>query len=339
MSISGLGPHGERAAPADKIILSEAEGAAARKRRFVVAVVLHTTTSDWSKQELAGIVTMLGRFGAAVVEVIDCGFDVDAQNEALRRLATQRLDAVISIPIGNAKVADTHRALAATGTKVVLLDNSPTGLVPGTDYVSIVSGDNFGLGQIAAELLSPWVQRDGQIGILSYAADFFATHEREIAFRKWIGDRRPDISIVRGKFREPNHAAEVANALLDEHPALAGLFAVWDVPATIAAGALRARGARLAITTVDLGNEAAVDLANNGLIKGVAAQQPFDQGLAAATITLQALLGKSIPPWIALPGLAVNANNVVEAYQVVWHAPAPPAVAHLRQAAVRDQSR
>jgi ribose transport system substrate-binding protein len=339
MSISGLGPHGERAAPADKIVLSEAEQTAASKRRFAVAVVLHTTTSDWSKQELAGIVTMLGRFGAAVVEVIDCGFDVDTQNDALRRLAKQKLDAVISIPIGNAKVADTHRALAATGTKLVLLDNGPTGLIPGTDYVSVVSGDNFGLGQIAAELLSPWIEKNGEIGILSYAADFFATHEREIAFRKWMSDRRPDISIVRGKFQEPSHAAQVASALLDEHPALAGLFAVWDVPATIAASELRARGAKLAITTVDLGNEAAADLTNNGLIKGVAAQQPYDQGLAVATITLQALLGKSIPPWIALPGLAVTGDNVVEAYQVVWHAPAPPAVARLRLAAVRDQSR
>lgn len=339
MSISGLGPHGERAAPADKINLSEVEEAAARKRRFAVAVILHTTTSDWSKQELAGIVTMLGRFGAAVVEVIDCGFDVHAQNDALRRLAKQKLDAVISIPIGNAKVADAHRALAATGTKVVLLDNGPTGLIPGTDYVSVVSGDNFGLGQTAAELLSPWIETGGQIGILSYAADFFATHEREIAFRKWMGDRRPDISIVRGKFQEPGQAAQVASALLDEHSALAGLFAVWDVPATIAARELRARGVKLAITTVDLGNEAAADLANDGLIRGIAAQQPYDQGVAVATITLQALLGKSVAPWIALPGLAVTADNVVEAYQVVWHVPAPEPVARLRLAAVRDQKR
>jgi ribose transport system substrate-binding protein len=331
MVISGLGPHGESAAPADKIVLSKAEEAAARKRRFAVAVVLHTTTSDWAKQELAGIASTLGRFGAAVVEVIDCGFDVDAQNEALRRMAKQKVDAVISIPIGNAKVADTHRALAASGTKLVLLDNGPTGLIPGTDYVSVVSGDNFGLGQIAAELLSPWIEKNGQIGVLSYAADFFATHEREIAFRKWMSDRRPDISIVRAKFQEPGQAGGVANSLLDEHPALSGLFAVWDVPATIAARELRTRGAEIAITTVDLGNEAAADLANDGLIKGVAAQQPYDQGVAAATITLQSLLGRGIAPWVALPGLAVVADNVVEAYQVIWHAPAPASIARLRQ--------
>lgn len=46
MPIKGLGPHGERAFPADKQALSEAEPALARERRFTVAIMLHTTTSD-----------------------------------------------------------------------------------------------------------------------------------------------------------------------------------------------------------------------------------------------------------------------------------------------------
>ena len=329
MSVTGLGPHGERAAPADKIVLSEAERDDARKRRFSVAVVLHTTTSDWSKQELAGIVTTLGRCGAAVVDVIDCAFDGNFQNDALNRLAKQKLDAVISIPIGNAKVVESHRVLSASGKKLVLLDNGPTGLMPGTDYASVVSGDNFGLGQIAAELLSPWVATNAKIGVLGYAADFFATHEREIAFRKWMSSHRPDVSIVREKFQEPHQAARAAEALLDAHSELAGLFAVWDVPATVAAGALQARGTNLPMTTVDLGNDAVAMLSSGGIIKGIAAQQPYDLGVAVAKTTILALLGRSTPPWIALPGLSVTADNVLEAYQVVWHAAAPQAVRDL----------
>src|SRR3569623_1591799 len=100
-AITGLGPHGEKAAPGDQIALSETEAAAAHKQRFSVAVILHTTTSDWSKQELAGIVTVLGRYSAAVVEVGDCGFNSAAQIAALDRLVGERPDAVISIPVGN----------------------------------------------------------------------------------------------------------------------------------------------------------------------------------------------------------------------------------------------
>jgi ribose transport system substrate-binding protein len=78
------------------------------------------------------------------------------------------------------------------------------------------------------------------------------------------------------------------------------------------------------MTTVDLGNEAAIELAGNGLIKGIGAQQPYDLGTAVATATILSLVGHQLPPWIALPGLAVTQGNVVEAYQVVWHSPEPP---------------
>lgn len=55
---------------------------------------------------------------------------------------------MISLPVANAKVADAHARVSAAGIKLVLLDNVPTGLLPGKDYVSLVSADNFGLGGV-----------------------------------------------------------------------------------------------------------------------------------------------------------------------------------------------
>lgn len=330
MGITGLGPHGERAVPADQVRLSDGDAEAARNRRFSVAVVLHTTMSDWAKQELAGIVATLGRYGAAVVEVVDCAFDIDRQVSELLRLAGEPVDAVVSIPIGSSRASDAHRAIAGAGKKLLLLDNAPTGMLPGKDYVSVISTDNFGLGQISAELLAPHVPQGGKVGVLAYGVDFFATHEREIAFRKWMAARRPDLSVVRGKFADVTQARTVTAALLQDNPDLSGLFAVWDVPATGAAAAMFDAGKTIPITTIDLGNDVAADLANGGLIKGIAAQLPYDQGVAAGVATILGLLQRQPPPWIALPGLSVSADNVVEAYQVVWRAPAPPSLLRAR---------
>lgn len=53
---------------------------------------------------------------------------------------------------------------------------------------------------------------------------------------------------------------------------------------------------------------------------------PYDQGCAAARVTLAALLGLPVPPWVALAGREVTPFDVIEAYQVIWHQPAPKAI-------------
>jgi len=338
MSITGLGPHGERAAPADKVSLSEAEAAAARAGRFAIAVVLHTTTSDWSRQELAGIVATLGAYSAAVVEVVDCAYDKQKQNRELLRLARSRVNAVISIPIGAEGVVDGHRAVSASGKTLVLLDNVPAGLMPGADYAAVVSADNFNLGEIAAELLSPHLPEEGVAGILTYGADFYATNEREIGFRKWIGRRRPDVTLVRGRFVSVEEAGAAFDRLLAENDDLDGLFVAWDVPALNALAAIRARARKLAVATVDLGNAAAAELIKGDLLKGIAAQRPYDQGAAAALVTLLNLVGRRPPPWIAAAGMPATSEDVLGAYQVVWHAPAPNDLLEARQRMLASQA-
>ena len=327
MNITGLGPHGEKAASPLALKLTDADSAEAAARRFTVAVVLHTTRSDWARQQLAGISSVLGQYQAAIVAVVDCGFEPKAQIEAFARLTAGKVDAIISIPLGNEAVADAHRLVHAAAKRLVLLDNAPTGLAPGRDYVCVVSADNFGLGEIAARLLSahvgPDVGKDETVGMLTYGVDFFATNEREIAFRKWLAKHRPDVKTVQRKFSSLDQVYDCAVKLLAGPTPLAGLFAVWDEPAIIAVKAIEAAGLSVPVTTIDLGNAVATNMARGGLIKAIGAQKPYDQGKAAASATLLTLLGRDLPSWIALPGLAVTRDNVVEAYQSVWHAPAP----------------
>ncbi len=321
--IAGLGPHGERSAAPDRLALSEADIARAREAAFTVAVVLHTTQSDWARQHIAGIVASLGRHAATVLEVVDCAFSAETQVRALDRLIAQAPDAIISLPVSNTAVADAHRRVSAAGIRLILIDNSPSSLMPSRDYVSVISADNFGLGQIGARLLAPYIPPDGSIGVVSYNFEFFVAAQREIAFRKWMAAQRSDIRLVTVKFKEIEQVAAIVESLLGDHPELGGLFVVWDTPAIQVLAALRARGRVLPVTTIDLGLEVAMALASGEFVKGIGAQQPYDQGTTVATATIAALLGLDVPPWIVLPALEVTRERVVATYQSVWHAPAP----------------
>ena len=181
--------------------------------------------------------------------------------------------------------------------------------------------------------MSAAIETGQKIGLLSYAVDFFATNEREIAFRKWMNRNRPDLTIAQAKFHSLADVRGIMQALLASEGPLGGLFVVWDEPAVLAAGVLEQAQHTTPIATIDLGNAVAINMAKGGLIKSVGAQRPYDQGKAAAAAALLALLGRPLPSWIALPGLAVVRDNVVEAYQSIWHAPAPTELLKLLRAA------
>lgn len=326
MKVLGLGPHGERASPPERVSLLPDDIAAARARALRIGLVMHTLDSDWATRIVRGIIGTLGECGAAVIDVVDCGFSAETQIAALDRLRAQEPDAIISLPVANADVAEAHRRVSADGIRLTLIDNVPTGLMPGTDYSSLVSADNFGLGRMAAELLSPHVPEGAGVGLIGYDTEFFPTDQREIAFRSWMDQNRPDVGITVRRFLQFSDVEDITRELLQAGPAPGGLFVVWDTPCLAALRAIAAVGTRIPVTTIDLGTEVAESLAQSGPVVGIAAQRPFQQGEAVARSLITSILGRSAPDWVALPGLPVARETVVQSYQAIWREVAPQSI-------------
>ena len=82
----------------------------------------------------------------------------------------------------------------------------------------------------------------------------------------------------------------------------------------------------MVVITEDLGTPGALEMARGGLLKGLGAQRPYDQGVTEAKLAAYGLLGKTAPDYVALPALAVEPGNVLEAWQEVFYEDAPSAV-------------
>ncbi len=324
--ISGLGPHGEFAAPADQLRLSAEATEIAAGREFSVALALHSGRSDWSRLQEAGIRETLERHGSRLSRVVECGFEPHQQSTAMQELLESRPDAIISIPVGSLGSGEVHRRIAEAEIKLVVMDNAPVGMVARKDYASVVSADNFGNGEIAASILADHVPENGRVTVVGYGVDFPVTNERELGFRKEMGEERPDVTIGRVEFKDPHAAGELVALGLDVDDPPDAVFVVWDEPALLVSQALSAAGVSTPIATVDLGQGVADEIARGGLIVGGGAQLPFDQGVAEATAAIMALAGDEPPPWIALPALAVTRGNIADAYRAVWHAELPDSI-------------
>lgn len=331
-ALAGLGPHGEVATSAEDLVVPEVLAERARASSFSVGLVLHTSESDYARQQIAGISATLAGYGAQITGVVDCHYRVDAQLDALAQMAALRPDAVISIPVDNALTAQAHLEIARSGIKLVLMDNTPIGMRAGKDYSTLVSSDNFGNGQVAAWILGEHVPHGGVVAIVAFGVDYYATNEREIGFRKWMRENRADVTLKRVQFTELEAAGEVVLGFLESNHDVNALFVAWDEPAMTIARTLRAAGRTLPMTSMDLGNDIALEIARGEIVKGLGAQRPYDLGRAEARAVILALTGGEVPAWVALPAFPVTRANILTAYQAVWHKPAPEAIqAHLRR--------
>jgi ribose transport system substrate-binding protein len=329
-SVQSVGPHGETPAPASAVQLSDAEVTKIKAMHATAAIVMHYAGNDWSQAQIEGLKAGFGRLGIGVIAVTDAGFKPDRQVSDIETVLAKKPSIIVSIPTDPIATANEYMAAARQGVKLVFMDNVPNGMTAGKDYVSVVSADNYGNGAVAADLMAKFLKGKGQIGLVYHAADFFVTHQRYEAFKKTIANY-PGIKVVAeqgiGGPDFSGDAEKAASAMLVSHPGIKGIWAVWDVPAEGVVSAARTAGRDdLIITTCDLGQNVGIDMASDAYVKGLGAQRPYDQGTTEAKLAGYGLLGKSAPPYVALPALAVTKTNLPQAWEQVYHQPLPPKV-------------
>jgi len=326
--ILSKGPSGETAVSAKTLQLTEDELAKIKEGKYKAAIVMHYAGNDWATAQINGLKAAFERMGIEVVAVTDAQFKAEKQVSDIETVLAKDPDIIISIPVDAVSTANAYKKAAETGVKVVFMDNVPSGLEAGKDYISVVSADNYGNGVVAADIMAEELGGKGKIGVVYHDADFFVTKQRTEAFEKTIEEKYPDIEIVaRGGIASESDGEKVTSGLLTKNPNLDGLFVVWDVPAEGALAAVRTAGKDdMVITTIDLGTNVALNIASGGNIKGLGAQLPFDQGVSEAILAGYGLLDKEAPAYVAVPALSVTQDNVLDSWKLVYSTDAPETI-------------
>ena len=322
-TVLSKGPSGEDPSPASSVTLTDEELAKIKSMNATAAIVMHYGGNDWSRAQINGLQTQFAAMGIKVIAVTDAGFKPEKQVADLETIMAQKPSIIVSIPTDPTATAAAYKAAADAGVKLVFMDNVPAGFKAGTDYVSVVSADNYGNGVASAHLMAKALNGEGEIGIVFHAADFFVTKQRYDAFKATIASDYPNIKIVSeqgiGGPDFSGDAEKAASAILTSNPNVKGVWAVWDVPAEgVIAAARNAGRDDLVITTIDLGENVAISMAQNGFVKGLGAQRPFDAGVVEAKLAGYALLGKQAPGFVALPALPVTRDNLLDGWKAVY---------------------
>jgi ribose transport system substrate-binding protein len=322
-SIVGKGFYGEKPAMVSALKLSAADKAKIKAGKFTAGIVMQTMNLDWSTLQVQGMKDTFKSLGIKVIGVTDPNFDAQKQISDIENMITKKPDLIISIPTDQVATAQAYKKIAAAKIKLVLIMNVPKGLKYGKDYSAVVSPDDQGNGLIAAASISTCIPQGGTVGIVDFGVDFFTTNQRTAQVKEWFSKNRKDVKVKEVLFTDTNNVGSVTANFITANPDVKGLYIVWDSPAMQSIASLRSAGVTLPISTIDLGNEVALEMANGGYIKAIGAQKPYDQGVAEALAGANALIGKKIPAWISLPAVAVTPGNLLSMYAEVFKKPAP----------------
>jgi ribose transport system substrate-binding protein len=333
LHVLSKGPNGEEPTSPTEISLSADELNQIKGMSAKAAIVMHYGGNDWSQAQIAGLNQQFATMGIEVIATTDANFKPEQQVSDIETVLARDPDIIVSIPTDPVATETAYRQAVDAGVKLVFMDNVPKDFKAGTDYVASVSADNWGNGVAAAHLMAKALNCQGTVGIVYHEADFFVTRQRYDAFKQTITDSYPGITIVKETgITGPDFtgdAEKAASAMLTQYQDLDGVWAVWDVPAEgVVAAARTAAREDLTITTIDLGLNVAILIAKGELVYGLGAQRPFDQGINEAILSGYGLLNKQAPPYVALPALPVTKDNVLDAWQTVYHSDPPADLAN-----------
>ncbi|MBV9997510.1 MAG: substrate-binding domain-containing protein [Verrucomicrobia bacterium] len=321
------GEQGEKGVLASTLTVTDDQAAKIKAGKFTVGIAMGWLGDDWASQQLKGLKTTFDKLGVKVIAETNADWDDAKQISNLEAIGAQKPSLLVSIPLNKKTTAIAYKKIQKSGTKVMFIDQAVDGMTAGKDYISIVSSDNLALGMYVADELAKAIGGTGDVAAMYFANDFYVTNLRYIGFIARLMVKYPNVRLVAAAGHDdPNKGQEVAQAVLARYPKLKGLYGSWSIPAMGAATAAQVAGRNpqnFKIVCENFDQIVAANVAKGGLIAGISSQRPYDQGVAEATAGALALIGVPVPTYIVVPPLAVDRQNLAEAYQTIYHIPLP----------------
>jgi ribose transport system substrate-binding protein len=297
-----------------------------RNGNFTAAIVMHVLDASWPQQQIAGMRSVFDRYGVEIVSVTGAGGRPEVQIENIESVIALDPDVILSIPVDPSAEGPAYREIGENGIELILLDMVPAGLEHPADYSCLVSSSSYGNGVSAADIMaSEFIKlgkSEAEVAVMKLNFSHFVTEERVRGFEERVNQYYPWIDIVVEAdfpFDMPQ-VTEISSGMLAANPGLDGAFVIWMTPAMSLVAAAREAGIEpddFIITTVDLEEDGAMEIAADSYIKGTGAQDPYQNGVAEAMAACRAILGYDNPAYIAVPGYAVTRENIVEGYEVI----------------------
>lgn len=292
---------------------------------LTVGLVMHTGGESFSNAVMSGVTKAAEELGVEIVAQTDAQWDAAQQSTNLESVLAKNPDIVILCQIDVEAMTDQLKEAAANGTKFVFFDNINASLTE-DDYVSLVTTDTYAAGVECAKDMAAELGDSGRIAMFTWSAPNLGNRARSQGFRDYIETNFPEIEIVTEEFYDDaSDCAALADAVFAKYPDLDGAFGQWDIPleGVISSAQGNDIGEEFVGTCVDLGYNVARIMAEDGMCKGIGAQQPYKDGYYSLYAGALACVGEEVPKMILIDPVNVTKANLEESWPIIYDEPLP----------------
>ena len=317
----GRGPFGEKAASVSSLELTEKEIQLISNQQKTAVISFHYTGASWMALHEKAIREIFNQLNIDIIGITDAHFDANLQNKQLNSLLALEPDIFIAIPTDNDKTSEAFKKISETDTKLILITNVPKGL-NSSDYITVVSVNEHSHGRLVASGLGDNLRNINKknIAFLSHNSNFYATTQRDNSARQLLLEEYPDLNIVVEKsFESEEQLYKITLDLIKRFPEINGIYVSWDDPAKEVLRALQDIDREdIILSTADLDYSLAINMAEEGNVKSISAQQPYEQGRAIALAAAKAVLETPIPTFIGIEPLKVDKDNLLSVWKNIY---------------------
>lgn len=241
-----------------------------------------------------GMIAGAAKYKVTLVWTGTEGVEWQPELTAFNAAVTLKPAGIITAPFSpTAFIAPIQRAMKL-GVPVVTVDGSNNKTVE----VQNIRTGNLKAGQSAGEAIGKLLGGQGNVAVISFAADVPAQKERVDGFKLGIA-KFPGIKIVAQDFGGADSAksAQVTAAIIQRFPDIAAIFGTDTNDAAGVASAVKAAGmqGKIKVIGYDTGAPSIADM-KAGVFDGLIGQSPYQIGLLAVKTISEYVSGKNKKP-------------------------------------------
>ncbi|GIT80514.1 sugar ABC transporter substrate-binding protein [Leifsonia sp. LS1] len=326
-SLEFVGPNGEKPGPLSDLALTADEEAKVKAGTFTAAFVWHTS-SDFVTAVEKGARQEFEKLGIKVVASTQAGFNAATQANNVQTVLALHPSIIVAIAVDPTSAATAFKPVVDAGIKLVIMTTPPAGYKAGTDFVSIVTEDLAKAGRDNAEILGDALGKKGEIGYLSYNANFWFTNQRDKSFKDWMAYEYPDVKIVDDEgFADETATQSIAAAMIAKHPNLKGIYVSWATAAQGVVAAIKASGRTdIKVVTNDLDTTLGAAMVSGDTVAGMVGNGSLGIGKGLALAGAYGVLDKKAPELVASDPTKVTKKDLVSGWEADYGTKPPSSV-------------